>query len=664
MDRRVYFTTPIYYVNAEPHIGHLYTTVLVDTLKRFHRMMGDDAYFLTGTDEHGEKIAQVAAAQGIEVEKLTERVTGVFRETWREIGLCNDDFIHTTEPRHKEYVRDVLQKVHDAGDIYFDEYTGLYCVGCERYLTTTELVDGKCPDHLTEPKEVKESNYFFRMGKYQDALIEHIQRNPDWINPERFRNEVLAFLKQPLEDLCISRPKTRLTWGIELPFDDRFVTYVWFDALLNYISALKKTSDGRDIFDRYWPGCNHVIAKDILKTHAIYWPTMLMSAKLHKERPLFNRIDVHGYWLSQDSKMSKSLGNVVRPLTFDRQFGIENLRYFFFREMKFGQDANFSYELFVERYNADLANGLGNLLSRVAAILKKNLGGAIPKRQQDKEPEEEIIKIAREVTENYPEEFEQRRFHVAIDGVRKLLAAADGYITVSEPWRLAKEGGREDDLKRVLYTGLEVVRIATVLLSPIMPDTCRRILDYLGEARPLDGSVPFADLAAWGGLQSSYKLGEVPRAFPRIDEKKLKEVLEEAEKEASEAKDADIPAVNEKRGDLEPLAEEITIDDFARVDLRVGVVREASLVEGANKLIRLMVDLGEGRLRQVFAGIRSAYPEPEKLIGAQVLVVANLKPRRMKFGVSEGMVLAGHGGEDRLCAATFDRDLKPGDPVT
>jgi methionyl-tRNA synthetase len=649
MGRTVYFTTPLYYVNAEPHIGHLYTTVLADTLKRFHLLAGDDVYFLTGTDEHGEKIAETAAGRGTTPGELADRVAGIFRDTWKQIGLEFDDFIRTTEPRHKRYVQEVLQRVHDSGDIYFDEYTGLYCVGCERYLTETELVDGNCPDHQLAPKEVKEANYFFRMSKYRQQLIDHIEQNPGWIRPERYRNEVLSFLKQPLEDLCISRPKTRLTWGIDLPFDEKFVTYVWFDALLNYVSAIKSTSGGEDLYDHYWQQCNHLIAKDILKTHAIYWPTMLISAGI----PLYKQIDVHGYWLSGDSKMSKSLGNVVRPLAFDGQFGIENLRYFFFREMKFGTDASFTYELFVERYNADLANGLGNLLSRVASLLKRNLGGTVP--DAPAAPGAKVLAAAQATAAEYPQKFEARRFHTAIGDIRGLLTAADVFINDQEPWKLAKQDGAEQQLKDVLYTGLEVVRIAAVLLSPVMPRTCRQILDYLGEDRPLDGSTPLAELSAWGGLRAGHVIGDVPRVFPRIDDKKLKQVM-------AEAAPAE-PAAAEP--ELEPIGAEITIDEFAKVDLRVGVVREAALVEGAKKLVRLLVDIGEEKPRQVFAGIRSAYPEPEQLVGTHVVVVANLKPRKMKFGLSEGMVLAGHSGDyARMCAATFDRDLKPGDKVT
>jgi len=656
MGRTVYFTTPIYYVNAEPHIGHLYTTVLADALKRFHEMMGDDAYFLTGTDEHGEKIQQVAEKQGVTAQALVDGVSKKFKDTWAEIGIANDDFIRTTEPRHKRFVQEVLQRVKDAGDIYFDEYSGLYCVGCERNMNLSELVDGMCPDHKTKPVEVKESNYFFRMGKYQERLRAAIESDEIRIRPERYKNEVLSFLDQKLEDLCISRPKTRLRWGIELPFDDKFVTYVWYDALLNYPSALASSPSG-DIRAKYWPACNHLIAKDILKTHAIYWPTMLMSAGIE----LPKRLDVHGYWLSGESKMSKSLGNVVRPLEFDARFkeqgGIEALRYFFFREMKFGTDASFTYELFVERYNAELANGLGNLLSRTASMVGKYLGGAVPAISDGALASEPAEKV-RSAVARYAELFESRSFHTAVEDVRAMIAAADLFITQREPWKLIKQPERRAELETVLATALEVVRVAAVLLSPFMPRKCREILDFLGEKRALDGSAPFADLAAFGGLQAGHVLsGEAPK-FPRIDEAKLADLAPSPAKPAAEAP-------SEKREDVAPIGEEITIDDFGKADLRVGIVREGHLVEGADKLIRLMIDLGEGRLRQIFAGIRAAYPDPAKLVGTKVIVVANLKPRQMKWGLSEGMVLAGSGGgKKRLCAATFDGTLEPGDKVS
>ncbi|MFO8074455.1 MAG: methionine--tRNA ligase [Polyangia bacterium] len=689
MGRTVYLTTPIYYVNAEPHIGHLYTTVLADALKRYHRLVGDDAYFLTGTDEHGEKIARAAEREGLSPQQLVDRISGQFRDTWRAIGIDNDDFIRTTDERHRRYVREVLQQVYDKGDIYFDEYKGLYCVGCERYLTASELVDGKCPDHQVEPREVKEANYFFKMSSYQQRLVEHIEKNPDWIRPERYRNEVLSFLSRPLEDLCISRPKSRLTWGIDLPFDEDFVTYVWFDALLNYPSALRSAADGSDLFDRYWPHANHLIAKDILKTHAIYWPTMLLAAGI----PLFDRIDVHGYWLVGESKMSKSLGNAVRPLDFDRRFGIESLRYFFFREMRFGTDASFTYELFVERYNSDLANGLGNLLSRLASLVKKNREGVIPGRQDPPErpgrgwyagaieryseklvdpeldefaPLDQVASSDQFFGPSYPQAFERRIFHHAVERIRGQLTNTDWFINEMAPWKLAKSDTEEDQrlLDLVLYTGLEVVRIVAVLLSPILPEKCGQILSYLGERRPLDGGVPFEQLSAWGGLSAGHQLGDVPRLFPRIDEKKLGEVLAGAEAEEKRAARAGSGEAA-GREDLEPIRETISFEEFSKVDLRVATIREAGPVKGADKLIRLGVDLGEGRLRQVLAGISAAYPEPEKLVGRQVIVVANLAPRKMRFGVSEGMVLAGCSPDgDRLTLTTFDSDLEPGDTVS
>ncbi|MBN2341937.1 MAG: methionine--tRNA ligase, partial [Deltaproteobacteria bacterium] len=640
MTRKIYFTTPIYYVNAEPHIGHLYTTALADMLKRYYQLAGNNAYFQTGTDEHGEKIVQAADKLGITPKQFCDNISGKFRDAWDNININYDDFIRTTDARHKTYVQDILTRVQEAGDIYFDEYTGKYCVGCERYLTDTELVDGKCPDHQTAPKEVKEANYFFKMGKYQQQLIQHIEENPDWIRPERFKNEVLSFLKSPLEDLCISRPKTRLEWGIELPFDNKYVTYVWFDALLNYVSGLKETSNGKNLFDEYWQGCNHLIAKDILKTHAIYWPTMLMSAGI----PLFNQLDVHGYWMIGESKMSKSLGNVIRPLSFDAAFGIENLRYFLFKEMKFGADSSFTYDLFVERYNSDLANGLGNLLARNAGLVAKNFG-AIPAATDLTEAEKELADKAQKVVDAYRQNFESRQFAKSIEDVCGLISETDKYITLMEPWKMAKDENRKNELARVLRSGLEICRIAAVLLSPVMPKKCTEILAYLGETRPLDGSVSIEELAAFGAIAEGIEISKPPRFFPRIDEAALSSITAQMQAEAEAAAKA------AQSREIEPIKEQIIIDDFAKVQLKVGKVVEAYPVEEAKKLIRLMVDVGEEKPRQVFAGIKSHYPQPEQLIGQNVIIVANLKPRKMKFGMSEGMVLAA-SGDDRLVAAT------------
>ena len=360
-----YITTPIYYVNAQPHLGHAYTTIVADTYSRFRRLAGATVRFQTGTDEHGDKIAEAAAKEDVAPKEYADRISQLFQDTWPLLEVQPDNLIRTTDTRHVATVQSILQKVHDSGDIYFDEYSGLYCRGCERFLTEKELVDGLCPDHQVPPQEIAEQNYFFRMSRYQQRLIDHIQENPDFITPERYRNEVLSFLSEPLEDLCISRPKSRLTWGIELPFDANFVTYVWFDALINYLSGLDYP-DGDD-FNRFWPVAEHVIAKDILKPHAIYWPTMLMSMGL----PLYKKLHVHGYWNVDDTKMSKSIGNVVRPAQLIEEYGVDTLRYFTLREMSFGLDASFSSDAIVARKNSDLANDIGNLFSRSIAMLQK-----------------------------------------------------------------------------------------------------------------------------------------------------------------------------------------------------------------------------------------------------------------------------------------------------
>jgi methionyl-tRNA synthetase len=370
--QRAYFTTPIFYVNAEPHLGHTYTMVVVDTMARWCRSRGIDTFFLTGTDEHGDKIAEAAEANGETPKAYVDRISGLFRSTWDACGISYDHFIRTTDEHHKRYVQDVLARIHASGDIYFGEYEGLYCTGCERFYTEKELVDGKCPDHKTAPKLVKEENYFFRMSRYQQRLLDHIEKNPDWIRPERYRNEVLGFLREPLQDLSISRPKSRLTWGIELPFDTSFVTYVWFDALFNYASAAAMR--GEAFFRDYWPAVEHFIAKDILKPHGVYWPTFLMAA----EMPLYRHLNVHGYWTVEGDKMSKSLGNVIAPLAMIQKYGNDAFRYFLLRESVFGLDADFREETLVNRYNGDLANNLGNLVSRTLSMLQRYFQGVLP----------------------------------------------------------------------------------------------------------------------------------------------------------------------------------------------------------------------------------------------------------------------------------------------
>jgi methionyl-tRNA synthetase len=506
--QRIYFTTPIYYVNAEPHLGHTYTTVVADTLKRYYQSIGYEVFFLTGTDEHGDKIAQAAAAGGTDPQSYVDRVSGLFRSTWDRSGIAYDHFIRTTDPHHKEYVQRILQKIYDAGDVYFGEYGGFYCYGCERFYTEKELVDGKCPDHQKAPDYISEKNYFFRMGKYQERLIEALQARPDLIRPERYRAEVLAFLREPLEDLCISRPTARLKWGIPLPFDQNYVTYVWFDALLNYVSALDNR--GGEFVERFWPQANHLIAKDILKTHAIYWPIMLMAAGL----PLYQHLNVHGYWVMDSGKMSKSLGNVIRPLEMKERFGMDAFRYFLLREMAFGQDAKFSEEALVTRINADLANNLGNLVSRVLAMQQKYFAGEVQPvsgawAAEDARLRDKFLETDKEL-HGYMRELQ---FHRALESIWSALDQANRYVVQTAPFTLIKNPENRVRVGEVLHHLLEAVRTLARLLAPFMPDTAKELRVLLGLAD--NGAIL---IAPWGqAFEPGHKV-EAPKVlFPRIE---------------------------------------------------------------------------------------------------------------------------------------------------
>ena len=502
----IYITTPLYYVNAEPHLGSAYTMIITDTLARYHRARGRKTFYLTGTDEHGDKIFQAAAQAGVDAKTFTDKISSTFRAAWDTCGFAYDHFIRTTDDYHIRYVQQLLSQVHQAGDIYFDRYGGLYCFGCERFYTDKELVNGKCPDHLVEPKLIEEDNYFFRMSKYQDQLLRHIEDQPDFIRPEGFKNEVVAMLREPIGDLCISRPKSRLTWGIEMPFDDRYVTYVWFDALINYVSALKYK--GEEFFQQYWPSAEHFIGKDILKPHGVFWPTMLLAAGL----PLYKHLNVHGFWNVEGQKMSKSLGNAISPLDMKGTIGMDAFRYFVLRESVFGQDADFRRDNLTARYNADLANNLGNFVSRVLAMQQKYFAGIVQPlsvnwSKEDRELRDNVNRAEFE-SGMFTEELQ---FHRALESIWWALDQANRYVVQTAPFTLIKDPDKQARVGEVLHHLLEVIRTLARILAPFMPDTAAQLRTLLA----MDSS---ALSVPWGeGFVVGHKINPPKNLFPRIE---------------------------------------------------------------------------------------------------------------------------------------------------
>ena len=622
MSKQFYVTTPIYYVNAEPHIGHAYTTIVADVLNRFHMISPMETFFLTGTDEHGDKIVAAAEKSGQSPKEYVDQISGMFRSLWPKLNISYDQFIRTTDQYHQETVRLILSRVKEKGDIYFSEYEGLYCLGCERFYTDRELVDGKCPDHQTEPKVIKEANYFFRMSNYQDWLIEHINQHPDFIRPERYRNEVLSFLSDPLEDLCISRPKSRLKWGITLPFDDDFVTYVWFDALINYVSALGYPEG--DQFRKFWPRAQHVIAKDILKPHGIYWPCMLKSAGIEP----YQHLNVHGYWNLSQGKMSKSLGNVVSPLELVDVYGLDAFRYFLLRDMAFGLDSAFSEEALVARLNADLANDLGNLVSRSLTMAQKYFEGDLPEPGPSLEVDEELKKSALELIDIYEELMKDLALHKALMAIWEVIGKVNRYIDFMAPWVLAKSD--RERLATVICHIFETLRIIAALLWPFMPGSAEKIQEQLGLSKK-GKDFTLEEIKRWGRERPVRTITKAPALFPRIEkEKKEKQSKPLApEKKKGPEKEGD----TEQAGGL-PL---ISFEDFQKIDLRIGKITEAEAIPGSKKLIKLKVDIGEERT--VVAGLKGHYAE-EDLIGTEILLVANLAPVKLMGVESHGMLLA------------------------
>ncbi len=620
-----YITTPIYYVNAEPHIGHAYSTIVADVITRFYRLAGFETFFLTGTDEHGNKVVEAAEKSGETVKAYVDRISKTFKETWPKLNITNDYFVRTTDRNHQDTVREILSKVYAKGDIYFSDYEGKYCIGCERFYTDTELVQGRCPIHMSEPKLIKEENYFFRMSRYQDWLIDYIDKHPDFIRPERYRNEVMAFLRVPLEDLCISRPKKRLSWGIPLPFDENYVTYVWFDALINYISAPGYPEGER--FKRFWPVAQHIIAKDILKPHGIYWPCMLEAAGIEP----YQHLNVHGYWNVDAGKMSKSLGNIVRPLDLANQYGLDAFRYFLLRDMVFGLDSDFSEQALVRRLNADLANDFGNLVSRSMTMAVNYFEGLLPAPGTLEEADISLKDAALKAIEDYKDMMKGFAFHKALITVWELIGRVNKYIDTMKPWEMAKQ--RRERLGAVLNTITEAIRIVSVLLWPVMPQTAEKIQDQLGLGI-VGVELDLASLKEWGRIKQVRPMSKAPPLFPRVKREKEEKVKEKTEL--------------------------INLADFQRLDLRVGLIREAEPIPGSKKLLKLIVDIGEKRT--IVAGLATDY-QVDELRNKQVIVLANLKPVKLMGVESQGMILTAED-EGKVYLLTPDKESKPGSVIT
>jgi methionyl-tRNA synthetase len=606
-----YLTTPIYYVNDLPHVGHLYTTLVADTVARFRRSRGEDVYFLTGTDEHGQKIERAAIEKGISPLELADRVVSRYRDWWTALSITNDDFIRTTEERHQRGVRELIRRIEAAGDLYTARHEGWYCTACETYYTEKELVDGKlCPDHRAPCAWQSEENVFFRLSRYQDALLAYYRDHAGFVSPASRFNEVRSFVEMGLKDLSVSR--TNLSWGIPFPNHPGHVVYVWLDALANYVTALGFGGPDDSKYRHYWDDPDaervHLVGKDILRFHAVYWPAFLLSAGI----PLPSRIYAHGWWLRDEKKMSKTTGNAVRPEALVARFGADALRYFLLREMVFGADANFSDEAFLDRYNADLANGLGNAVSRVVQLCRNSFSGTPPESCDDNA----IRSAAEEAVRVFTESFERFEFSRGLEAVASLLRTVDGFLASKQPWKIAREEGPTPRLARILYASAEGVRLAAAALAPALPVMSRKALAALGA----ESSAAPEDLR-WGRLPVSQPLPETAPLFPRADPQEYFK-----EKEAS-------PMENEP-----VTTPKISIEDFRRIELKTARILVAERVPKSKRLMRLEVDLGAER-RQVVAGIANRYT-PEQLVGKTVILVANLEPAKLMGLESNGMILA------------------------
>ena len=640
MTENFYITTPIYYVNDMPHIGHIYTTVMADIFARYKRLTGARVRFLTGTDEHGQKIEKAAAEQGIQPIELADRVVERYHDLWKTLEISNDDFIRTSEPRHKRGVSEIIRRITAAGDIYAGEYEGWYLAADEAFIPDSQVKDGHDIESGRPVERLSEPSYFFRLSAYQEPLLRWYRENPECIRPRTRYNEVVSFVESGLRDLSISR--TSLKWGVPYPGDEEHVVYVWLDALTNYISALGFGSDDESLYDQTWPATMHLMGKDILRFHCIYWPAFLMSAGL----PLPQQIFGHGWWMRDDAKMSKSIGNVVRPDYLIERFGTDALRYFLARDMTFGQDSSFSDEAFAERFNADLANALGNTASRTLSMTGRYLQGRVPAVTADG-PVPEAAKAA---VAGYLEHMEAAEPNRALEAAWQLLRAIDVHIQEQQPWARAKEGDAgKQALESTLYVSLEGLRITSSLIEPFMPGIALKLREQLGIA---DTPHNLTDTTSWGLLSEGTVIGKTEPLFPRID---IKAYLKELEMETPP--DGTVEKTEEK-----PESELLSIDEFFKTKLIVGTIREAEQVPKSRKLIRLQVDLGETELRQLVAGIAERY-QAEDLVGRQIVVVANLQHAKLMGVESQGMLLAANV-EGAPFLLSPDSEVPPGTVVS
>jgi methionyl-tRNA synthetase len=639
---KYYLTTPLYYVNAAPHIGHTYTTMAAETIARFKRMQGFDAAMFTGTDEHGQKVERAAETTGKSPQAFADAISAEFRNQWEKLDIRVDRTIRTTDPRHRRVVQWLFQRCLDNGFIYKGSYTGQYCVSDELYVNEAKPGD-PCPDCGRPTETVTEENYFFKLSAFTERLLELYETQPDFILPETRRNEVLAFVRQGLNDLSISR--TTLKWGIPLPVEGHHVFYVWFDALIGYMSAVKDEKvDGEDL----WPADLHLIGKEIVRFHAIFWPAFLMAAKL----PLPKRIFAHGWLLFENDKMSKSRGNIVRAEPIRQVMGADALRYFLLREIVFGQDGAFSYDALVNRYNSDLANGLGNLASRTLTMIGQYCGGAIP---EGGDPD--IAALAGDTIRTVQNAFEKFEFSKGLEAVWALISAVDKFIVRMAPWKLWRQtdDASRERLETTLYTSAEALRISTALLAPVLPQSAPKIWAQLGMTEPIE-SVRF-DALAWGGLPAGQKIGQVAAVFPRIELKEAVANMRAIEEQVT----AEQAALLGKKTESAPAPADnrIAIDDFAKVELRVGLVLSAERVKGADKLMHMKVDIGEPAPRTIVAGIAEAYT-PEALLNRKVVIVANLQPRKLRGIESNGMIVAASVEGGKPVLAGFHEDIPVG----